>query len=90
MCAYADSVVRLLYSVMNGGFNATEMRMGLVDLGDWTETYESEILPGVHRTFYYEGERHGALNVDALAATPGLAEFLDAQLGSGEWNSVRP
>ncbi len=90
VCAYDDSVVRLLYSVMNGGFNSTQMREGLVDLGVWTETYESSILPGVHRTFYFEGERHGALNVDALSATPGLAEFLQAQLGSGEWSSVRP
>lgn len=91
ICAYEDNVVVLLYTVLNGGnFNAEQMRQGLHDLADWGETTESEVAPSTHRVFYYESDRHGALNVAALSATPGLAEFLEAQLGAGDWESVRP
>lgn len=90
VCAYEDNVVELLYRVLNGGFNAAQMRQGLDDFADWSESMKGELAPSAHRVFFYEGDRHGALNVDALSATPGLAAFLSAQLGAGDWDSVRP
>ena len=90
LCSYADGTVVLLYSVMNGIFTADRMRMGLGDLADWTETFEASAEPSVHRVFYYEGDRHGAMSVDALSATPGLGDFLRAQLSSEGFHSVRP
>jgi hypothetical protein len=91
VCTYEDSVVRLLYGVLNGGaFTRSQMREGLHDLADWSDTTAPSVGPSQFEVFYYEGERHGALNVDALSATPGLAGFLDAQLGGGAWDSVRP
>jgi hypothetical protein len=46
---------------------------------------------GAHRSFYYVGERHGALTVAPLSATPGLASFLAAQLSDDPaWTSVIP
>ena len=89
ICSYDDSVVRLLYGVLNRGvFGSTQMRQGLDDLADWGEATLGTTSP--HRVFFYGGARHGALNVDALAATPGLAAFLEGQLGTGDWPSVRP
>src|SRR5690606_20982005 len=38
ICSYDDSVVRLLYGVLNkNAFNSTQMYDGLVDLADWGE-----------------------------------------------------
>lgn len=91
LCTYEDSVVRLLYGVLNGEvFNGRAMTEGLHDLADWSETVASSIGPSRFEVFYYGGERHGALNVAALSGTPGLSDFLNAQLGTGDWNSVRP
>lgn len=91
VCAYDDGVVRLLYGVLNpGGLDSEQMRRGLNDLADWGESLEDALTPSVHRVFFYEGDRHGALNVAALSATPGLADFLNAQLGEGDWVNVRP
>lgn len=90
ICSYEDDVVRLLYGVLNGGFSSAQLREGLGDLADYSEQGQGELAPSTHRVFYYEGERHGALNVDALSATPGLTEFLEGQLGEGQWESVRP
>ncbi|CAN5825726.1 hypothetical protein BH11MYX3_BH11MYX3_29350 [soil metagenome] len=89
--AYDDSVVRLLYSVLNKGpFGSNEIRAGLVDLADWGEAALHGASPSLHRVFYYGGTRHGALQVDALSSTPGLVPFLAGQLGTGDWPSVRP
>jgi hypothetical protein len=45
----------------------------------------------VLREFYYPGARHGAIETIPLWQTPGLAEFLTAQMnGSPSWASVRP
>ncbi len=89
ICSYDDSVVRLLYGVLNkGAFGTPQMRQGLVDLAGWGEDTLGPTSP--HRVFYYGGTRHGALNVAPLASTPGLGAFLDGQLGTGDWPSVRP
>lgn len=91
VCTYEDSVVRLLYGVLNGaGFSGSEMTEGLHDLADWTDGVAPSIEPSRFEVFYYGGDRHGALNVAALDATPGLGDFLSAQLGEGLWASVRP
>lgn len=91
LCAYDDGVVRLLYGVLNGSsFDTEKMRQGLVDVADWVEASKAEVAPSKQRFFFYEGDRHGALNVAALSATPGLSDFLRAQLGTGEWESTRP
>lgn len=91
VCADDDSVVRLLYGVLNkNAFDSTHMRQGLDDLADWGEANLDPAGPSRHRVFYYGGTRHGALEVDALSNTPGLAAFLTGQLGSGDWPSVRP
>jgi len=90
ICSDDDGVVRTLYTLLNGaGFGSSQMRTGLVDLADWGETIADSVRPSTHRVFLYGGDRHGALNVAALSQTPGLAEFLEAQLGSDDWSSVR-
>ncbi len=88
LCSYDDSVVRLLYSVLNGGQVA--MHEGLVDLADWGEATLGSNGASRHRVFHYGGTRHGALQVDALSKTAGLVDFLAGQLGTGDWPSVRP
>lgn len=91
VCSYEDSVVRVLYGVLNQSpLDGSQMRAGLHDLADWSTEIAPTILPSRFEVFYFGGERHGALNVDALSATPGLASFLAAQLGAGSWESVRP
>jgi len=90
ICTYEDSVVRLLYSVLNGEtFEPDRMREGLADLADWGETTLASSRPSQHRVFYFDGERHGALQGAPLSAVPGLVEFLNGQLGTGDWPSVR-
>jgi hypothetical protein len=66
------------------------MKQGLDDLHVWTQSIAASVQPSVHRVFYYNSNRHGALNVAALSGTPGLADFLSAQLGNGAWDSVQP
>ncbi len=91
VCSYEDSVVRVLYGVLNGAsFSASEMTEGLHDVADWADTVASSVEPSRFQVFYYGGERHGALDVVALSSTPGLADFLSAQLTGGAWDSVRP
>ncbi len=89
LCAYEDSVVVTLFTLLNrNSFNAARLRASLVDLADWAATLD---VPGsTHRTLYFEGTRHAALN-EPLATTPGLVEFLRAQLdASSTWTDVRP
>ncbi len=108
ICAYADSVVMGLYTLFdaigNGPhfveviptppFTYTSMRQGLKALNSWAEGFDG---PGMHRSLFYYGDRHGALSVvpiqsGAGAATPWLAEFLRAQLDRDDhnWHSVIP
>lgn len=89
LCSYDDSVVRLLYGVLNkNGFGSARMRQGLDDVADWGEDTLGATSP--HRVFFYGGTRHGALQVGPLTSTPGLVAFLEGQLGTGDWPSVRP
>jgi hypothetical protein len=88
---YDDSVVRLLYGVLNkNAFGSTQMHDGLVDLASWTDAEISPTGPSQHRVFYYAGSRHGTLHLESLSKTPGLVQFIDEQLGTGAWTSVRP
>src|SRR6185436_12736904 len=78
ICAYSDAVVLALYTLLNAA--STPLRAGLLDLGDSIASYQDEIAPSAQRVFFYAGSRHGATIVAPLSATPGLAEFLRAQL----------
>jgi hypothetical protein len=89
--SYADSVATSLYLLLNAdiAFNGVRFEAGLRDLATWTASFQDTVSPSVHREFYYGGSRHGALVVDALAATPGLSDFLKDQLsGSPTWATI--
>jgi hypothetical protein len=90
--SYADVVATPLYALLNAtAFDGARFEAGLRDMAVWTASYRDSITPSVHREFYYGGGRHGALVVAGLGATPGLAAFLDGQLGGGPgWESVVP
>ncbi len=91
ICDDADAVVRLLYGVLNEDvMEASQLWQGLIDVVDWGNTWAPAVAPSLHRVFFYRGDRHGALNVDALSATPGIADFLSAQFRGGDWESVFP
>jgi hypothetical protein len=91
ICAYDDSVVRLLYGALGSAIEGGVEAQGLADLADWKASFASAVEPTALREFYYFGDRHGAIEIFPLADTPGLAEFLTAQLdGSANWTSVRP
>jgi len=86
VCATSDVVVFGLYALLNGGTSSLED--GLVDLARWIDGYQDEVAPSRQRTFLYPGDRHGAMVVAPLSATPGLAEFLQQQLdGAPGWAS---
>ena len=64
------------------------MRAGLIQLNTFVQGVPTQ---GAHRSFYYVGERHGALTAAPFSATPGLADFLSAQLNDdASWTSVIP
>ncbi len=90
--SYEDTTIRAFYGLLNGGtLDGPAMRRGLDDLADWSEGWDPLAVPGRFRVFFYAGDRHGALTTGPLAATPGLAAFLEAQHGGGEgWRSIRP
>ena len=92
LSSYEDTTMRAFFGLLNGAtVDGPAMRRGLNDLADWTESWDAALVPGRFRVFYYGGERHGALTVAPLGATPGLVEFLNAQLaGDPGWSSVRP
>jgi hypothetical protein len=91
LCAYEDSVVRLLYGALGSPIEFGACEDGLRDLGDWRDQIAPEVDPSLLREFYYFGDRHGATEGIPLADSPGLAEFLTAQLGGDpNWTSVRP
>lgn len=84
LSAYADGVAGNLYRLLNYDINlidGTRFERGLRDLA----TANPEL-----KAFYYPGDRHGALPY-RLADSPGLVEFLNAQLsGDPSWHSVIP
>ena len=91
VCAYEDSVVRLMYGALGSSIEGGKATQGLADLADWQASFASAVAPSVLREFFYAGDRHGSIETVPLADTPGLAEFLTAQLdGSASWMSVRP
>ncbi len=91
LCSYNDSVVRLLYGVLGSPIELGACENGLRDLGMWRDEVAPEVAPALLREFFYPGDRHGATEGVPLAETPGLAEFLTAQLSDDpSWTSVRP
>lgn len=91
--SYADNVATPLYGLLNGDltFDGAKFEQGLRDLSAWSASYQDAIAPSAQRVFYYPGTRHGAIVVAPLSATPGLADFLDAQLsGDASWMTVEP
>lgn len=93
--AYADGIVRQLYAALNldptFADNPAGLHGGLLDYAAWTATLPDPTPHTRHREFYYHGDRHGALVVAPLSATPGLADFLQAQLDDAPgWASVHP
>lgn len=82
--AYADSVAGNLYRLLNYDVNVldgTRFERGLRDLAAGNPALKA---------FYYPGDRHGALPY-RLADSPGLVDFLNAQLsGDPGWHSVIP
>lgn len=92
VCAYSDTVVTGLYGMMTYDlrYAGTRLKEGLLDFASYTEAYQAAVAPSVQREFYYVSNRHGAI-VAPWAATPGLSDFLQAQLdGSAGWASVIP
>jgi hypothetical protein len=93
--AYGDGVVRQLYSLLaldpTMANDPNALRAGLLDYAGWTAGLPDPGSNTRHREFYYWGERHGALVVAPLSQTPGLAQFLQAQLDDApSWSSVHP
>ena len=84
LSAYADDTASNLYRLLNYDINFIDgdrFKRGLLDL--------AAANPGL-RAFYYAGTRHGALPYP-LADSPGLVEFLNAQLsGDPTWHSITP
>lgn len=84
LSSYADVTSSNLYRLMNYDINFVDgdrFRRGLLDLA--ANTPELKV-------FYFEGDRHGALPY-RLSDSPGLVEFLNAQLSSDPaWDSVIP
>src|SRR5690606_12014145 len=89
--SYEDSVSTNLYRLLNYDINlldSSKFRSGLLDLASWMSELEPQLAPSTQRSFYFGGDRHGAL-VYPLADTPGLVTFLEQQLGGDpNWQSV--
>ena len=85
------TVATPLYALLNGmAFDGSRMEAGLRDLSEWTASFQESVAPSTQREFLYPGARHGALVVAPLGATPGLTEFLTAQLDeSPTWVTVQ-
>lgn len=90
VCAYNDGVATPLYQLLDAEpFDGSKLEAGLRDLADWTDGFQTNVAPSVQHEFFYPSARHGALVVAPLSATPGLTEFLTAQLGdSAAWTTV--
>ena len=84
LSSYADGTASSLYRLLNYDINFIDgdrFKRGLLNLA----SSNPEL-----RVFYYGGDRHGALPY-RLADSPGLLEFLNAQLsGDPSWQSVIP
>jgi hypothetical protein len=90
ICAYNDQTVRLMYGALGSPVELGLLQTGLGDLADWRASVDPAIAPSVLHEFYYASDRHGAIEYEHLSDTPGLADFLSAQLsGARSWTSVR-
>jgi hypothetical protein len=86
ICTYHDAVVVGLYTLITGASflsSSENLRDGLLDFSTFTAGIPAGVDGGGQREFYYEGTRHGALEVAPLSETPGLTSFLAAQLEGG-------
>lgn len=91
VCSYADSTVRVLYAALLSPVENGRLEAGLEDFASALDADAATYAPSEQRTLFYEGSHHGATETVALAATPGLADFLRAQLdGDPAWSNVRP
>ncbi len=93
VCSYQDNVATPLYALLNldPTFTGTRFEAGLRSLSDFTASYQGTMGTSQHREFYYFGDRHGAIAVDDIWRTPGLLEFLYAQIEFNPgWSTVRP
>lgn len=95
--SYRDTTVTLLHGLKTSSLSwlqPNRLEQGLKSFADFCEAHGEEVSPSRFQVFYYgppDERRHGALTTGALARTPGLAEFLRAQLeGDASWQSVRP
>jgi hypothetical protein len=81
--SYQDQTASSLYRLLNYDINVLDdsFHLGLLDL--------AQANPEL-KVFYYGGNRHGALPY-VLSDSPGLVDFLNAQLsGDPSWQSVIP
>jgi hypothetical protein len=93
LSSYNDNVATPLYALLNldPTFNGARFAAGLHGLADWTDGYQGSVGASTHRVFYYGGDRHGAISVDDIWRTPGLLEFLYAQIEfKPTWSNIRP
>jgi hypothetical protein len=91
VCAYSDQTVRLIYAALLSPVELGALESGLRDLSAWRGSVDPGVAPSALRELFYVSDRHGAIEYEPLSATPGLADFLAAQLdGSATWASVVP
>jgi olefin beta-lactone synthetase len=93
ICAYNDTIVISLYRLLNYDitiWDVDKLKRGLLDLDDNILSFQPAVAPSAQRDLFYPGDRHGALVAGPLGeTTPGLLEFLNAQLsGDANWHSV--
>ena len=94
LCAYSDSVVTMLYRLLNTDinvFDGTKLRNGLFDLEGWMADGQTRLAPSAHRSYYFVGDQHGTMVVGPLKDRAGLTAFLTAQVeGDSTWATVKP
>ena len=94
LCSYSDSVVTMLYRLLNTDidvFDTTKLRQGLFDLEGWMADRQAALSPSAHRSFYFTGEQHGTMVGGPLNDRAGLAAFLNDQVsGASSWATVKP
>ena len=81
ICANNDQTVRFMYGALGSPVELGALSAGLTDLANWRAT----IAQGTQREFFYASDRHGAIEYEHLSDTPGLADFLTAQLSGAAW-----
>ncbi len=94
LCSYSDSVVTMLYRLLNGDiniFDSTKLKNGLFDLEGWLADNQTRLTPSAHRSFFFTGDQHGTMVGGPLTARAGLTAFLTDQVeGKPTWTTVKP